>query len=369
SQVEGATPLAAGAARRVCLLGETIDEARTVMVEGDSGLLTCSPPDRRPVFKAERGLLVWPNGAEARLASAANPEALRGPQFDLAWADELAKWRREREAWEMLQFCLRLGDNPRQVVTTTPRDNAVLKEIMTARDTVVTRAGTGENSANLAPGFLERLEALYGGTALGRQELDGELVEAHEGALWRLSEIEAARVAEAPRLDRVVVAVDPPVTAGPKADACGIVVAGVAQGVRAGEEQVYVLADESLEGASPDTWARRAAEAYTLWQADRLVAEVNQGGALVESLMRQVAPQIAYRGVQATRGKLTRAEPVAALYEQGRVHHVGAFPALEREMCRYDGSGASPDRMDALVWALTELVITPGGSAPRLRQL
>ncbi|MGF1550894.1 MAG: DNA-packaging protein [Paracoccaceae bacterium] len=372
ARVEGATPLAGGSCRRVCLVGETLDQARAVMVEGESGMLAVSPPDRRPVFKADRGLLIWPNGAEARLASAANPEALRGPQFDAAWSDELAKWRRCREAWEMLQFCLRLGDDPRQIVTTTPRDNDVLRELLADPATAVTRAGTSANCANLAPGFVEALEARHAGTMLGRQELDGELVEAVEGALWRPSLIEAARAEAAPALDRVVVAVDPPVTAGRAADECGIVVAGLAEAARPAERQVYVLADESVAGLGPEGWARAVAAAYERWRADRVVAEVNQGGDLVESVLRQVAPDLPYRAVRATRGKRARAEPVAALYEQGRVFHVGRLDALEAQMCRYAGSGAgggpSPDRLDALVWAVTALVQGTEG-APRVRRL
>lgn len=376
AQVEGTTPLCAGQKRRVCLLGETVDQVRGVMVEGESGLLAVSPPDRRPVLKADRGKLVWPNGAEAMLASAANPEALRGPQFDCAWSDELAKWRLCRQAWEMLQFCLRLGDDPRQIVTTTPRDNDVLVEILEGASTVVTRAGTEANRANLAPGFLERLETWHGGTALARQEIAGELVREHKGALWTHAAIDAARAEAAPPLDRVVVAVDPPVTGHAGSDECGIVVAGIAMTGRPSDWRVYVLEDASVAGASPRAWAKRAAAAYAAHGADRLVAEVNQGGDLVESVMRQVAPQVSYRAVRASRAKKARAEPVAALYEQGRVHHVGAFRALEDQMCSYGAEGtgrrggASPDRLDALVWAITELVLEPGtGPGPRVRQL
>jgi phage terminase large subunit-like protein len=303
------------------------------------------------------------------LASAANPEALRGPQFDGAWSDELAKWRRCREAWEMLQFCLRLGEDPRQIVTTTPRDNDVLREILDAPGTVATRAGTAANRANLAPGFVERLEARHGGTWLGRQELDGELVEAVEGALWRPSEIDAARVEAAPALERIVVGVDPPAGSGRGADECGIVVAGIAPAARAAERRVYVLADESAGGLGPEGWARRVAAAFERWGADRVVAEVNQGGDMVAAVLRQAAPALPVRAVRATRGKRARAEPVAALYEQGRVHHAGRFPALEAQMCRFAGTGASPDRMDALVWAITALAEDDAAGAPRVRRL
>jgi phage terminase large subunit-like protein len=369
SRVEGATPEAPGVCQRVCLLGETPEQVRNVMVEGDSGLLACTPPDRRPEFQPSLGRLRWPNGAEAWICSAANPEALRGPQFDAAWSDELAKWRHAREAWDMLQFCVRLGEDPRQIVTTTPRDVAVLREILELPGAVVTHAGTAANRAFLAPGFLETLEGRYGGTALGRQELEGLLIEEVPGALWTRERIEAARVEAAPALDRVVVAVDPPVTGRTTSDECGIVVAGVHKKGPRHDWTVYVLADRSAQGKGPNDWARLAAEAYRDFAADRLVAEVNQGGDLVESVIRQNAPDIAYRAVRATRGKRLRAEPAAALYEQGRVRHVGAFARLEDQMCRYTGDPGekSPDRLDALVWALADLVLEAGPEAPRVR--
>jgi phage terminase large subunit-like protein len=373
SRVEGATPDDPGPARRVALVGETIEEVRRVMVLGESGLLACTPPDRRPEFLSSQNRLVWPNGAEATILSAANPEALRGPQFDTAWADELAKWRRAREAWDMLQFCLRLGEDPRQIVTTTPRDAPVLAEILADPGAVVTRAGTAANAANLAPGFLAALEARYGGTALGRQELGGELIRARRGALWTREVIEAGRVGRAPALDRVVVAVDPPVSAGASSDECGILVAGVKKEGEPRDWRAYVLADYSAARARPGDWAGVAAEAYAVFGADRLVAEVNQGGDLVETVMRQVAPHVSYRAVRAGRSKRLRAEPVAALYEQGRVHHAGAFPELEDQMCSFEGStrgGGSPDRLDALVWALTDLILGDDAAAdPRVRGL
>ncbi|GMG81226.1 terminase family protein [Paralimibaculum aggregatum] len=372
AQVEGAGPLDPGRCRRVALVGETLDQVRAVMVEGESGLLACAPPDRRPAFQASRNRLVWPNGAEAALASASSPEALRGPQFDAAWSDELAKWRRCREAWDMLQFCLRLPDAggrpPRQIVTTTPRDNPVLREILASPDTAATHGATAANAAWLAPGFAERLEARYGGTALGRQEISGELLEAHEGALWSRPMLDGLRVAAAPPLDRVVVAVDPPVTAHGRSDECGIVVAGIRQEGEDDVPTVYVLDDRSVQGKSPHDWARRAVDALEESEADRIVAEVNQGGDLVESLLRQIDPDIPFRAVRATRSKRLRAEPVAALYEQGRVHHVGAFAALEDQMCRFTAAGGdgikSPDRLDALVWAVTDLAL---GQRARLR--
>ena len=363
AQVEGATPLAPGRCRRIALLGETLEQVRAVMVEGDSGLLACAAPDRRPRLIASQHKLVWENGAEAMLASATSYEALRGPQFDCAWSDELAKWKHAREAWDMLQFALRLGNDPRQIVTTTPRDNAVLIDILGAPETVVTKAATGANRAHLAPGFLERMEARYGGTWLGRQELGGELMRERAGALWTRGMIEAARGVDVPALERIVVAVDPPVTSGAGSDECGIVVAGAADG------EAWVLADHSARGLSPRGWAERAVEAYREFGADRLVAEVNQGGDLVETLVRQVDPSVAYRKVHATRGKRLRAEPVAALYEQGRVRHAGAFPELEDQLCQFEGGAKSPDRLDALVWALTDLLLETPKPAPRVRLL
>ncbi len=371
AQAEGPTPLAPGRCRRIALLGETIDQARAVMVEGESGLLACSPPDRRPRLIASQNKLVWPNGAEAMIASATNFEALRGPQFDAAWSDELAKWRYAREAWDMLQFTLRLGDDPRQIVTTTPRDCEVLIEILEAASTVISRAGTAENAHNLAPGFLERLEARYGGTWLGRQELDGEMIREREGALWTRSMIDCSRAAPQD-LDRIVVAVDPPVSTGPNADECGIIVAGLKRAEAVKDWRAWVLADFSVKGQSPQGWAEMAAAAYQEFGADRLVAEVNQGGDLVENVVRQVAPHISYRAVHARRGKRLRAEPVAALYEQGRVHHADAFTTLEDQMCGFvaGANGPSPDRLDALVWALTDLIIdAPAGHRPRVRTL
>ncbi|MEM1383118.1 MAG: terminase family protein [Pseudomonadota bacterium] len=372
AQVEGATPRAPGRCRRVCLLGETIDQTRAVMVEGDSGILAVSPPDRRPELKISQSKLVWPNGAEAMLASAANPEALRGPQFDCAWSDELAKWRYCREAWDMLQFCLRLGDRTRQLVTTTPRNNEVLLEILESPFTAVTRAPTSANLANLAPDFLARLEERYGGTSLGRQELEGELIRDAEGALWTRELVETARIDAVPELDRVVVAVDPPVTGNAASDECGIVVAGCAPSPE-GRLHAYVLADYSIAGG-PTAWAEMALEAYREHRADRLVAEVNQGGELIETVIREIDPDVSYRAVRATQGKRVRAEPVAALYEQGRVHHLAGLAALEDQMCRFTAKGVggikSPDRLDALVWALTDLVLDrPRAPRPGVRTL
>ena len=369
SMVEGGTPLAAGRASRLALVAETVDQAREVMVMGDSGILACSPPDRRPEWVAGRKTLVWPNGAEAQVFSAHDPESLRGPQFDAAWADELAKWSKGREAWDQLQFALRLGRNPQQVVTTTPRNVDVLKAILKNPSTVITHAPTEANRAWLAESFLTEVQARYAGTSLGRQELEGVLVEEAEGALWTPAMIAAAQAAPEVRPGRVVVAVDPPVTATKASDECGIVVVGADLRGPPAAWRAVVLADRSVKGASPDGWARAALAALEEFGAERLVVEVNQGGDLVAQVVRQSDPLAPIREVRAMRGKMLRAEPVAALYEQGRVAHVRGLQALEAQMMKmartgWQGSG-SPDRLDALVWALTELMVDPTGRIGR----
>jgi len=359
--VEGGRPGDPGLRSRIALVGGTLDEAREVMVMGPSGILACSPPDRRPEWQATRRRLVWPNGAVAQVFSAADPESLRGPQFDAAWCDELAKWTKGEAAWDMLRFALRLGDRPQALVTTTPRGAPLLQALLDAPDTVVTRAPTAANRMHLARGFLEAVTRTYGGSRLGRQELDGEIVRDLDGALWPWASLEAARAPRPLELDRIVVAVDPPVSKTPDADECGIVVAGVAQAGPPQDWTAQVLEDGSLKGASPQAWAERAVALFHKHKADRLVAEVNQGGELVASLIRGVDPMIPFRAVHASRGKVARAEPVAALYEQGRVQHVRAFPELEAQMAAMTVGGfvgkGSPDRVDALVWAITDLMI------------
>ncbi len=353
------------AALRIALVGETLANARAVMVEGISGLLAVHRPHERPRYEPSKRQVTWDNGAIAQLFSAEDPDSLRGPQFAAAWCDELGKWRRPDDTWDTLQFCLRLGARPRQVVTTTPRPIRLIKALIADPQTAVTRVSTAANEANLAPSFLEAIVGRYRGTRLGRQELDAELLEDRADALWPRGLIERARVRGNPPLSRIVVAVDPPVSSGPHADACGIVVAGLAEDGRA-----YVLADCTRDRASPLRWAEAVIAAYRHFEADRIVAEINQGGELVETVIRQIDPAVPVRTVRAMRGKWLRAEPVAALYEQGRVVHVGAFPELEDEMSDFgpDGlsGGASPDRVDALVWALTDLMLR-GGAEPRIR--
>ena len=364
AEVEGARPADPGRARHVALVGETVDQAREVMVFGESGLLAASPPDRRPTWEAGRKRLVWPNGAVAQVFSAHDPESLRGPQFDAAWVDELAKWKRAGEAWDMLQFALRLGTHPRQVVTTTPRNVAVLKAVLQNPSTVLTHAPTEANRAYLAASFLSEMRARYGGTRQGRQELDGMMPEGVEAALWTAAGLDALRLDAAPAgLGRIVVAVDPPVTGHGRSDECGIIVVGAVTEGPPQDWHAVVLEDASVTAASPEQWARAAIAAMERHGADRLVAEVNQGGDLVQSVIRQIDALVPYRAVRAARGKTARAEPVAALYEQGRVRHVRGLAALEDQMCLMSAQGyvgrGSPDRVDALVWALTDLMIEP----------
>ncbi len=367
SRVEGPSPLEApdGAPKRIALVSQTMADGRDVMVEGESGLLTVSHPDRRPKFEISRRRLVWPNGVVAHLYSSEEPDQLRGPEHGAAWCDELAKWRAPEECWSNLLLGLRLGEHPRVVVTTTPRPIALLRKLVKDPATVLTAGSTFENAANLPPAFISQVSRLYGGTRLGRQELDGLILEDVPGALWTDHMIDSARVDKAPLLRRVVVAIDPPVSHGEAANLCGIIVAGVDA-----EDHFFVLADRSCQGLRPHQWMRRALSAYQDFAADRLVAEVNQGGDLIEALLRQEAPHVAYRAVRASRGKITRAEPVAALYERGLVHHAGCFKLLEAQLRSYTGDAAdgSPDRLDALVWAISDLAQGLGAD-PRVRIL
>ncbi|MXQ07646.1 ATP-binding protein [Alphaproteobacteria bacterium GH1-50] len=369
SMVEGARPEDPGIARRVALVGETLDQARDVMVMGESGILACSPPDRRPRWEAMRRRLVWPNGAVAETYSAHDFERLRGPQFDAAWADELAKWPKAEETWDQLQFTLRLGSHPRQVVTTTPRNVPVLKRILGRETTVMTQAPTQANRANLSRSFLAEVEATFGGTRLGRQELDGVLVDDVDGALWPVALIDGARVGAVGTLDRIVVAVDPPVTGHAGSDECGIIVAGVRQEGDPSDWRAVILEDATVTGMSPAGWAKAAVDAAERHGADRIVAEVNQGGDMVESVIRQIDPAAAVAKVRATRGKAVRAEPVAALYERGRVGHLAGLGPLEDQMALMSRTGfqgkGSPDRVDALVWALWDLLIEGARQARR----
>jgi phage terminase large subunit-like protein len=352
---------------RIALIAETEHDARAVMIEGVSGLLAVHGVRERPQWMPSRRRLEWKNGAVAELFTAENYEGLRGPQFSAAWCDELAKWRHAEATFDMLQFGLRLGERPRQVVTTTPRPIALIKRLIADPSTALTRAGMAANAANLSPVFVEHVLTRYGGTRLGRQEIDGEIIEERADALWTRAGLERCRVTAPPPLSRIVVAVDPPASAKKGADACGIVAAG-----RAADGTVYVIADGSVAGLTPQGWATKAIALWRGWGADRLIAEVNQGGDMVKAVIGAADREVPVTAVHATRGKYQRAEPVAQLYEQGRVKHAGVFPALEDEMCDFgiDGlsSGRSPDRLDALVWAVSALTFA-ARPQPRVRAL
>jgi phage terminase large subunit-like protein len=348
--------IAARSARRVALVAPTAGDARDVMVEGESGILAISPQWDRPSWEPSRRRLTWRNGAIATFYSADEPERLRGPQHDAAWCDELASWRYP-QTWDMLMFGLRLGDDPRVVVTTTPRPTSLIRALLKDPSVAVTRGSTYENRPNLAPHFLEQIIRKYEGTRLGRQELEAEILNEVPGALWTHGLIDSGRVRAPPQLTRVVVAIDPAVTSGEESNETGIIVAG-----KDAKLHGYVLADPS--GRYPPTeWARTAIAAYRAFNADRIVAEVNNGGDMVENTIRMVDPNMPFSAVRATRGKAIRAEPIAALYEQGRVHHVGGFAQLEDQMTAFavdldrGMAGYSPDWVDALVWAFTELLV------------
>ncbi len=346
---------------RLALVGPTLHDVREVMIEGPSGLKAVAPRAERPTYEASRRRLVWPGGAIAYAFSAEDPESLRGPQFHAAWADELAAWRQPEAVLAMLRLGLRLGDDPRLAITTTPKAIPAVRRLLEEPGCVVTRAATAENADNLSSGFLEGLQALYGGTRLAAQELDGLVLEP-DGSLWTAEILAACRGLPDGALERVVVAVDPPATRG--GDACGIVVAGRRGGT------AYVLADRTVRGCSPMEWARAALAAAQAFDAATIVAEVNQGGEMVETVLRLAGDGPPVRAVRAATGKRARAEPVAALYEQGRVKHTEVFAALEDEMLALGSSagGASPDRCDALVWAVAELMLR-GDGLPRIRRV
>jgi phage terminase large subunit-like protein len=343
-------------ARYIHLIAPTAADCRDVMLEGPAGILSISPPHLRPIYQPSLRKVVWPNGAQALLFSSDEPDRLRGPQADTIWIDELCAMRQAQEVLDMAMFGLRLGKDPRCLITTTPRPIKCFKALLAreGQDVVVTRSTSFANRDNLAPAFFAQITAKYAGTRLGRQELEAELLTDTPGSLWQLEQIDNLRVNRAPQpAERVVVAIDPAVTFGPDADETGIIV--VALGA---DGAGYVLDD--LSGRYPPSeWAQRAIQAYRMYSADRIVGEVNNGGALVEHTLRSVDPGIPFKAVHASRGKLTRAEPVSALYQQGRVHHVGVFGPLEDQMTSYDGSraGSSPDRLDSLVWGLTELML------------
>jgi len=353
-----------GEVGRIGLIGQTAADVRDVMVEGESGILEISPPWFRPKYEPSKRRLTWPNGVKATTFSGDEPDQLRGPQHGLVWADEPAKWKYPDDAWSNMEFGLRTGDHPRVVATTTPRPIKLIRELVNDPTTHVTRGSTYDNYGNLAPSFIQKVLTRYEGTRLGRQELLAEILDDNPGALWQRSMIDALRVKTAPDLFRIVVAVDPMVadvnTAANLEDegsACGIVVFGVTEGP---DGHGYVLEDKTVFG-SPNEWAATAVNAYLEHKADRIVAETNQGGAMVDFTIRTVARdmgvRVSYRGVHASRGKYVRAEPVAALYEQKRVHHVGSMPDLEDELCNWEPGQPSPNRLDALVWGATDTMV------------
>ena len=356
--VEGPTPLAPGSCKHIAIVAETSGDARDVLVEGPAGILAISPKDYRPNYEPSKRRLTWPNGATATLYNAVEPDQLRGPQHDAAWGDEVAKWRYMQETWDQLQFGLRLGRHPKAIITTTPRPLPLIRKLINDPTVYVTRGATLDNAANLAESTIKFLYERYSGTRLGRQELDGEVLEEIPGALWQRSKIDEFRVRSAPKeLQRIVVAIDPAASSEEGSDETGIVCVGLAKDPD-GYSRGYVLADRSIRG-TPEEWAKAAVALYREFEADRIVAEKNQGGEMVEAVLRAVDRNVPITLVHASRGKHIRAEPVSALYEQGRVHHVGVFDELEEQMCvfsqDYERANGSPDRMDALVWGISFL--------------
>ena len=339
-----------GYSQRIALVGATAADVRDTMIEGESGLLRIFPDETRPRYEPSKRRVTFANGAIATTYSADEPDRLRGPNHDAAWADEVAAWRYP-EAWDQLMFGLRIGDRPRAVATTTPRPTRLIRNLADRPDCAVTRGSTYDNAANLAPAFLDEMQQRYEGTRLGRQELEAELLLDNDGALWTRDMLDDARTFTVPHLRRIVVAIDPAATANADSDETGIIVAGVDE-----DGHGYVLEDRSMRG-SPAEWASAAITAHHVHKADRIVAEANQGGDMISHTLRTGDASVPVKLVHASRGKRTRAEPVAALYEQGRVHHAGTFPELEDQLCTWTPDGASPDRLDALVWAVSELML------------
>jgi len=339
----------------IALVGQTKADVRDTMVEvGDSAILNICPPWFRPEYEPSKRRLTFPNGVLAIIYSGDEPDQLRGPQEQKAWVDEISKFQYPQDTWDNLMFGLRIGDNPQAVVTTTPRPIKVIKDLVADSKTAVTRGHTLENKDNLAPPFLAYILRKYEGTRLGRQELAGEILDDNPAALWKRDKIDELRVTNYPPLSRVVVAIDPQGADNEETADTGIIVAGIANvsGILHG----YILADLTLSG-SPGRWASAAVAGYHSFKADRVVAEVNFGGDMVQATIKTVDPSVPFKAVHASRGKLIRAEPVSALYEQGRIHHVGFFPDLEDQMCEWVPGMKSPDRLDALVWAITELML------------
>jgi phage terminase large subunit-like protein len=338
--------------KHIALIGETAADVRDTMVElGESSIMKVARPHERPTYEPSKRRLTFPNGAVATTFTGEEPDQMRGPQFDTAWIDELAKFQYPQEVWDNLEFALRLGKKPQVFITTTPRPIPIIKKLLKDKSTIDVRFATSDNAANLSPQFLERMQEKYAGTRLGRQELDGEVLEDNPDALWTRVNIENNRVSMAPSLSTIVVAVDPTTAEDGDGDAAGIIVAGIDC-----NKHAYVLKDCTVQG-SPLDWAKAAVSAYHLYQANLIVAEKNQGGEMVRLTLQQVDKNVPVKLVHASRGKIVRAEPVSAKYEQNLVHHVGVFPQLEDQLCEWTPRDkTSPDRLDALVWAMTELM-------------
>jgi len=349
--------------KHIALIAPTPADARDVMIEGESGILSVFPEWERPIYQPSKRRLTFHTGAVATIFSGYKPDQLRGPQHDAFWADEMAAWQYPDETWAMLQFGLRLG-NPRGIITTTPRPIPIIKQLLSADNVVVTSGSTYDNRENLADSFFDSIIKKYEGTRQGLQELNAKLLDDNPNALWKLDMIVDHRIAKIEPhkvIKRTVVAIDPNASNNENSDEIGIVVAAID-----GFGHGYILEDGSMSG-SPKEWATQAIELYHKYSADRIVAEINMGGNMVEAVIRSVDPNVSYKGVHASKGKYVRAEPVSALYEQGRVHHVGYFKKLEDELCDWEPGMSSPNRLDALVWALTELMLEDGGPVKRKR--
>ena len=343
--------------KRINFIAATADDLRDVMVEGETGILAVCPPGERPEYRVSKRRLEWPNGSISLLFSADEPDRLRGKQHDKLWCDEPAAWRYDVESFDMAMFGLRLGVNPQTVATTTPRPTKLIRDLIADPNTHVTRGTTYENRSNLAATFYSKIIKKYEGTRLGRQELNAEVLDDNPGALWKLSDIESARLKNRREYRRIVVALDPAVTSNPDSDEWGIIVAGEVDDGKSADQRHFDALEDASEIYTPDEAAKKAVLLYHQWEADRIIGEANNGGDMLEALIRHADPNVAYKKVTASRGKQIRAEPISALYEQHRVHHIGTFAKLEDQLCQWSPQTdeKSPDRLDALVWALTEL--------------
>jgi len=337
--------------RYFALMAKTPGEARDVMIQGESGILNCCPSWDMPLYEPSKLRLTWKNGAVCSIYSGENPEQSRGGQCEKAWIDELAKYRQPQEALDNIMFGLRLGNNPQIIITTTPKPIKTIKDLIKDKDTIITKGSTYDNIGNLADAFIKTVVKKYENTRLGRQELYAEVLDDNPNSLWRRADIDNSRVAVCPALVRIVVAIDPAVTSNEESDDTGIIVAG-----KDANNHGYILEDRTIK-ASPDAWARVAVNAYYKWTADRIIGEANNGGDMIEFVLKSVDRNVAYKKVTATRGKVIRAEPIAAMYEQGRIHHVGYFGDLEDQYCEWQPGDKSPNNLDAAVWALTELFV------------